>query len=510
MMGSLSEHNLSYWVTSTDSPSFAGQPLAKRAEVCVIGGGITGLLTAYLLLAEGKQVTLIEAGKICSGVTGYTTGKVTSQHGAPYAGLFKKHGEDVARTYANAQQAGLELIADVAREIPCDFTRADAHVFTDAADRVRELEEEAAVANALGLPVSFSRSAAVPFPVAGVVRFENQAWFHPRKFCIGLAQAIVAAGGSIAEDTRALDVDGTDPCRVQLIDGEIEADAVVVATQLPFLSSGLFFARTKPMRSYVVAGRTKSPLKDMFISLDEPKRSFRPHESQDGDSIMMIGGGGHPTGREANTEHEYEQLEAFARDWFGIEPEWKWSAQDFVTHDGLPFVGEISKLGRQVYVATGFSKWGMTNAAAAARSITNSIMGRGDDWAEAAAANRIGVLESLGTMASQGFETVKSLVGDNIKTLLSSEGIEDLGPGEAGIVKMNGARVAAFRDEDGEVHAVSPECTHLGCVVSFNDAERSWDCPCHGSRFGLDGRVLNGPATKDLERISLVADENSD
>lgn len=467
----------------------------------MIGGGLTGLLTAHLLLTEGKQVTLIEAGKISSGVTGYTTGKVTSQHGAAYVGLLKKHGEAVARTYAHAQQSGLELIADLAQRIPCDFTRADAHVFTDDPKRAHELEEEASVAHALGLPASFSRTADLPFPVSGMVRFENQAWFHPRKFCVELAKSILAAGGSIAEDTRALDVDGRNPCRVQLEDGEIEADAVVVATQLPFLASGLFFARTKPMRSYVVAGRTESPVEGMYISLDEPTRSFRPHRSEDGETLMLIGGGGHPTGRETNTEPEYEQLETFAKEWFGIESEWKWSAQDFITQDGLPFVGEISKLGRSVYVATGFSKWGMTNAAAAAESITNAIMGREDAWADAAAADRIAALGSIGTVVSQGVETLKSIVGGNIKSLLSSETVDDLPRGHAGIVKADGRRVAAFRDEDGKVHAVRPECTHLGCIVAFNEAERSWDCPCHGSRFGLDGRVLNGPATEDLEAI---------
>lgn len=498
-MGSLEERNVSYWIASTGSTSYEPLRTPHDTEVCVVGGGLTGLLTAYLLVREDVPVTLIEAGRICSGVTGYTTAKVTSQHRTKYASLAKDYGEATAHAYASAQQAGLALIAEIADGIPCDFARMPAFVYTEREDLVDRLEKEATVALELGLPASFTTETGLPYAVRGALRFDEQAIFHPRKFCLGLAEAIVAHGGVIAERTRARDIDGDGPCRVRLEDGTVEARAVVVATHLPFLQSGFFYARTKPSRSYVVASRHQEAPDGMYISLEEPTRSIRPHRSEDGD-VLIVGGNGHASGREKDTERHYRDLQDFARERFGMaEPDWRWSAQDFQPADGLPFVGPATKLRRQTFVATGYAKWGMTNSAAAARAIADSILGRENEWAQVADASRIGATRSVGTVLSQGTETVKSIVGDRVG-MLASHGLDDLQPGEGAIVTAGGKHVAAFRDDDGAVYAVSATCTHMGCIVHFNHAERTWDCPCHGSRFGLDGRVLGGPATRDLER----------
>lgn len=501
-MGSLTERNISYWIASTGSTAYESLDVSHRTEVCVIGGGLTGLLTAYLLAKEGTPVTLIEAGRICSGVTGYTTGKVTSQHRTKYSRLVKQHGEAKARAYATAQQAGLDLIAEIASVIACDFDRLPAFVYTEQEDLVAQLEREAHVATELGLPASFTTETDLPYPVRGALRFDEQALFHPRMFCLGLADAIVAQGGIIAEHTRAVGVDER-PCRVRTETGEIEARAVVVATHLPFLQSGFFYARTKPSRSYVIAARHDALPRGMYISLEQPTRSIRPHRS-DGGHVLIVGGNGHPSGRETDTGHHYGELEEFARERFGVtRPEWRWSAQDFEPADGLPFVGPATKLRRRTFLATGYAKWGMTNAAAAARAISDTILGRENEWARAVDASRIDAIRSIGMVASQGAETAKSLIGDRV-AMLTSRSVDTLEPGDGAIVTVDGKHVAAFRDDDGTVHAVSATCTHMGCIVRLNRAERSWDCPCHGSRFGLDGRVLSGPATKNLERKDLA------
>ena len=494
-MGTLDETNPSLWVGTTpaaaEHPPLAGAPLA--VDVAVIGAGITGLTTAALLQEEGATVAVLEAGRVCAGVTGYTTAKVTALHGLVYAGLAESAGDDVARQYGDANQAAIGRVARFVEEwgIDCDFSRRAAFTYTTDPAQAKSVEAEVETARRLGLPAELTSETELPFDVVAAVRFDEQAQFHPRRYCLGLAGRL-----TVYERTRALgvDEDGTGPCVVTTDRGEVRADHVVVATHLPFLDRGGFFAKCHPTRSYAMATRLDGPVpRGMYLGIDTPSRSMRAAE---GDSLLVVGGEGHKVGQDDDTSRRYSALEEWARQTFPVASvEYRWSAQDYASVDGRPFVGRQLPRSR-VFVATGFKKWGMTNGTAAAMIVADAIAGRDNPWAEAFDASRMKETVTR-DFVRENLDVGKRFVGDRLRTLVPP-GAEGLEPGEGGIVHVDGEKVAAYRDDDGRLHAVSPVCTHLGCLVSFNTAERTWDCPCHGSRFTVDGSVIQGPATRDL------------
>ena len=506
MDSSVPRHN-SLWMDSSNAAACDPLPGDLRSDVVVIGAGITGLTTAYLLASSGVRVVVVEAATVCSGATGFTTGKVTSQHGLIYASLVERHGVERATVYAQAQQAAIGRIASIVATdaIDCDIARTKAFVYTETVEREDELAEELAAAIACGLAADDARGdIGLPWEVAGAISCDDQLLFHPRRYCLGLVDQIVRRGGVVVERTRASGVDDSDgECVVSTERGVIRADAVVVATQTPFVDRGGFFARTKPVRSYVLAARWQDPPDGMYISVDTPTRSIRPHADADG-SVLIVGGGGHPSGRDDNTDTHYDDLQRFATERFGMpRAEWQWSAQDFVAADGLPFIGPITAGSPRTFVATGYAKWGMTNGTVAAMVISDAILGRANPWAETFDSTRIDASRSIGTVLSQGAHTIKSIIGDRIAAV-TAPNIGELGPNEGAVVSVDGHRVAAFCDDDGTITAVSATCTHLGCIVHFNTAERTWDCPCHGSRFALDGHVINGPATTNLTTVHVT------
>lgn len=504
-MGTLHETNPSLWAATT-AEGASYPPLADEAagpdvtyDVAVVGAGITGLSTALAVLDNGGTVVLLEAGNISSGVTGYTTAKVTSLHGLTYADLAASHGDDVARLYGQANEAAIAQVAQWVERysIDCDFSRRAAFTYTTSTDQLESVTQEVEVAQRLGLPASFTVDTELPYDVAGAVRFDNQAQFHPRVYCLALADAVVAAGGRIYERTRVTDVDEGTPCTLETSAWTVRADQVVLATHLPFLDRGGFFAKCHPTRSYALAARLSAPVpKGMYLSTDSPTRSVRAAR---GDSVVILGGEGHKVGQEEDTRLRYAALESWAHETFPIESiDYRWSAQDFSPVDGLPFVGRQLP-GSRVFVATGFKKWGMSNGTAAGMMLAAEISGRENPWQEAFDATRQREPYTSRDLLRENVNVAKQFMGDRLATL-APPAADTLGAGEGGIVTLDGDKVAAFRDDDGTLHAVSPVCRHLGCLVTFNTAERTWDCPCHGSRYTVDGEVIQGPATQDLER----------
>jgi glycine/D-amino acid oxidase-like deaminating enzyme/nitrite reductase/ring-hydroxylating ferredoxin subunit len=499
----------SVWVdTAPDPPLHPQLDGDVHADVAVVGGGIVGITTALLLAEAGASVVLLEAGRLAGGTSGFTTAKVSSQHGLIYDTLRSKHGAEAARRYGEANEAALAWIAArVQRDgLDCDFRRQPSYAYVTSAEDREQVEREAEAAVEAGLPAQLVEETPLPFPVAAAVRFEHQAELHPRKYLFALAERLDALDGArIFERSHAVEVGKHEGRQVAKgPGGRVLAERVVIATHYPFLDRSLSFARLHPTRSYAIACRIAgAPPEGMHISGDSPTRSVRGIPMPDGEELLLVGGEGHKTGTESDTELRYERLEAFAREHWDVRSvEHRWSAQDPTTLDLLPYVGPILPGNDAVLMATGFAKWGMTNGTAAALLLADLCLGREARWKDLFDPWRVTLRQSVPRLVKENAQVGARFVGDRLRHA-DPRPIENLRRGEGAIVEHEGERIAAARDDDGTLHAVSARCTHLGCLVQWNNAERSWDCPCHGSRFGLDGTVLEGPAVHRLERKPL-------
>jgi glycine/D-amino acid oxidase-like deaminating enzyme/nitrite reductase/ring-hydroxylating ferredoxin subunit len=498
----MSQGGPSFWLGTTPETDYPKLTDGVEVDVAVVGAGIAGITAAVLLKRAGKTVALLDSKRIVHGATGYTTAKVTSGHGLGYTKIRKAFGEEGTRTYAAANQAALERIAHFVEEdgIDCDFERKTNYAYAEDEDQAAQVKEEVEVEQAAGLPASLVREAPLPYPVTAAVRLDNQAQFHPRKYLLALASTIPGDGSHVFENSRVQTVKHGEPCEVVADQGVIRARDVVVATHLPILDRGLFFAKAYPHRSYAVAASIDpSDAPDgMFINAGTPTRSVRT--MPDGDRLFInVGGNGHKVAAEDDTPARYDQLEEFLREhWPNAgEVEYRWSTQDYMPHDQVPYVGRAWRTAKHGYTATGFNKWGMTNGTAAAMIISDAILGRENPWAELFDAQRLRPIRTskfFKENLSAGFHFFADRIRAGDKGSL-----DEVGPGEGAIVGRV-RKTAVYRDDDGKVHELSPVCRHLYCHVHWNPAERSWDCPCHGSRYAAEGRVIEGPATKDLKR----------
>jgi glycine/D-amino acid oxidase-like deaminating enzyme/nitrite reductase/ring-hydroxylating ferredoxin subunit len=496
----------SYWIASAAGRGFPSLAGGISVDVAVVGAGITGLTAATLLKQAGKSVAVVESKEIARGTTGYTTAKVTAGHRLVYKDLLRKFGEDGARVYAESQQAALERVAALIREreIECDFRRGAHYVYAESDSDVSEVEDEVEAEQKLGLAASFVQETTLPFQVAGALRLDDQAEFHPRKYLLPLAEALPGDGSHLFERTRVLDVEEDSPCVVRTDHGRLTAQDVIVATSLPILDRGLFFAKAHPYRSYALAlpiPREQAP-EGMFINTGGSTRSMRT--TPDGDRLLLIvNGNGHKTGEEPENEQRYRQLHEFARSRFGLdEVAYRWSTQDFYTLDQVPYIGRLRRRSRHLFVATGFNGWGMSGGTLAAMILTDLILGDDNPWAQLYDAKRLKLRGATSMFVKENAKVARHWLGDGLARGDAAR-VEDVAAGEGAIVRVNTERVAAYRDEHGVLHTLSPVCTHLACHVSWNRAEKTWDCPCHGSRFSAGGGVIQGPAVRDLRKLDL-------
>jgi glycine/D-amino acid oxidase-like deaminating enzyme/nitrite reductase/ring-hydroxylating ferredoxin subunit len=486
----------SLWV-DTAPPRAERPPLREdvEADVVVIGGGIVGITTALLLQEAGVDVVLLEANRLACGVSGFTTAKVSSQHGLIYDRLRSRFGLQAAGAYGAANESALAWMAErVERDgIDCDWRRRPSYAYVTGDRGKAEREAEAAVE--AGLPATFTEDTGLPYAVAGAVRFDHQAEFHPRKYLLALAEGL----DRVYERTHAVDVDVDERCAVKSPGGRVTADRIVVATHYPFLDRSLAFARVHPQRSYALVCRIAGePPPGMYISGDSPTRSVRAVPVE-GEELLLVGGEGHRTGEGGDTEEKYAALERFAREHWAVESlGYRWSSQDNTTIDTLPYVGPVAPGADRVLMATGFAKWGMTGGTAAAHILAGRLQGQTSAWAKLFDPNRLNLRAAAPRFVEENAKAGLHMLGDRLRHR-GTRPIEELAPGEGDIVRHRGEKVAGHRREDGTLVAVSPVCTHLGCQVNWNTAERSWDCPCHGSRFSSDGDVLQGPAVHRLE-----------
>ena len=490
----------SLWIDTAEPsprPALSG---AVRVDVAVVGGGISGLTTALLLARAGKSVAVVEGERIGTGTTGHSTAKVTSQHGMTYARLRLTHGRDGARVYAEANERAKERIAGLVADdgIDCDFRRRDAYLYASRWWERMLIDREAAATQEAGLPAAIVSDVPLPYETKGALRFADQAEFHPGKYVAGLADLVEAEGGKVYEGTRATGVEGGEPAIVDTEAGRVEAQHVVVATLMPFLDRGGFFARAFPNRSYVITARVTGGVPEaMLINVASPIRSLRavPHE---GEELLMVGGEGHHTGSSQAQPERYERLAEFAHEHWDVRSfTHRWSTQDFVPDDNVPYVGPINPFSERILIVTGLKKWGITGGTVAAELLCDRIVGRDNPAAELFCSTRLKPLAEAPKLLNENARVALRFFGDRVRDR-GSRPIVDLEPGEGAIVSGPSGKVAGYRDAAGALHAVSTRCTHLGCQVRWNGAERTWDCPCHGSRFDVDGDVLNGPAVSPL------------
>lgn len=483
------------------------EPLAgdTSADVVVVGAGITGLSTSLLLANRGLDVALVEALHLAHGVTGRTTAKMTSQHSLLYSQIARAHGEETARVYGEANEAGLAQVARFveAGTIECGFERRPAFTYTLADDYVERVEHEADLCARLGLPASFVRSAAddLPFDFLGAVRFDNQAQLHPVAYCDGLGQMLTRAGGRIYEETRVTEVKDGSPISVTTDHGTITADAVILATHIPLLDRGAFFAKVEPTASHAVALEVASGAPHgMYITAETPSRSVRSFQHA-GRSYLIVVGEGHRTGEEDPRDHEQQLTQWALEHWPGSYVRNTWMAEDYSPQDGVPYIGRVARTSSDIYMATGFQKWGLTNGTAAALLLSELATGNDHPWAPVFDAKRLTPVASAKNFVRHNAKAAEHLLLDGATA--SAEDARRLAPGEGVIINDGLKQLAVARDEQGVVHTVNAACTHMGCAVAFNAAEQTWDCPCHGSRFAIDGAVMHGPAVKALAREDL-------
>ncbi len=498
----------SVWLAGVDAPARPPLDGDVSADVAVVGGGIAGLTTALMAQLDGLDVVLVEAERIGHGTTGNTTGKISSLHGLTYHKLVDRHGDERARQYGEANQQAISVVEAMVGQIErdCHFARVPAYVYTTTSSHADEIRAEHEVAQRLGLPSHLTTKIDLPFDVELAIRFDDQARIDVGPYMAGLADLFEAAGGRVFEHSRAVDLDETPTgVTVKTGAGTVTAGQAVVATLIPVFDRGGYFARMKPTRGYGVAARLASGgVEAVHINVGSPTRSTRPWTDGEGPGIVVVGEG-HHTGTDAAQPARWGELERWAREHFDVASfEYRWSAQDYVPLDDLPYVGR-SLLSRRVYVATGFRKWGLSNGTVAAQILSDLLSDRENPWLEAFDATRLRDLKEVKPLTQIVASVAKHFVGDRIARLTAPE-VEELDRGEGKIVRSDGDAIGAYRDPDGKVHGVSATCTHMGCTVQWNDAETSWDCPCHGSRFDIDGCVLAGPATEPLAQVDVADD----
>lgn len=502
----------SIWRDSTDLPSFPKLAENHMTDIAIVGAGITGITTAYLLTKAGYKVTVLEAGEIFGGTTGFTSAKITAQHGMIYQDLVKHFGEEQARLYFKSNSEALEWIIATAGELDlsCGITREDAILYADSGDEktLKQLEAEFKAYEKLGLPGDWLDNVSLPLMAGGAIKLPGQARFHPLHYLKGLLQAFLDMGGTVYEHTmigEKVDKEGGLTLHTEGGQYSIKCRHAVSASHFPFYDGGgLYFSRLHAERSYCLAIQPETDYEGgMYLSAGEPRRSLRAVE-WGGERLVIVGGDNHKTGQGICTFGHYENLELFAGELLGIKGiPYRWSAQDLITLDKVPYIGKVSGE-EEIYIATGFAKWGMTGGTLAAHIITDQILRQENPYSELYDPSRFKANPSFKNFIVQNANVAKELVAGKVEIVHKKT--RDLGPDEGAVVFHDGKRAGAYRDSEGKLHLVDRTCTHMGCECEWNDGERSWDCPCHGSRYSYEGDVLEGPATLPLTKLDAEAE----
>ncbi len=456
-------------------------------EVAVIGAGLAGVLTAYMLQERGISVVVIEQNQVGSGITKNTTAKITSQHGLIYQKLLRYKGEERAREYARANQMAIQKFEEISSNlnIDCDYEILPNYIYSLKSEQ--KIRREVEAAKRIGLPATYTRDTTLPFQVKAAVRLDNQAQFHPIKFLEGVAGKL-----TIYENTKITEIkkDGL----IITEQGKVKAKSIVIATHYPFINTpGYYFLRLHQERDYLTAlqgwEKGNNTLDGMYLDEDKNGFTFRTYQN-----YLLCGGGYHRTG-DNNPINSYEKIETAVKKWFPeASIKYTWSNQDCITPDGVPYIGRYSARTPNIYVATGFNKWGMSSSMVAAQIISDLIINNESEYQKVYYPRRLMFSGSKVLLKDTGI-IAKNLLSEHLK--ISKDKLGEIQPNKAGIINYNGQKYGVYRDKEDRYYFVTTKCPHLGCSLEWNQNELTWDCPCHGSRFDYRGRLISNPAMRD-------------
>lgn len=456
-----------------------------KTDILIIGAGITGILIGYFLKQNGREVVLIDKSEIARGNTRNTTAKITSQHDLIYNKLIQEFGEEKAKQYARANELAIRKYREIIKErkIECDFEELPAYIYS--LNDTDLLKKEVDAARHLGIDAEYVEKVDLPLEVKGAVKFNNQGQFNPLKFLKDISKEL-----TIYENTKAIKIEEN---LVSTDKGNIVANHIVIATHYPIINApGYYFMKMHQERSYVIAlENADNNIKGMYIDYEKQGYSFRNYKG-----LLLLGGISQRTG-ENESGGSYDKLRNIAKDLYPNSREkCHWSAQDCMTIDGMPYIGKYADSTPNIYVATGFNKWGMTSSMVSAMIISDLILEKDNDFSEIFSPKRFDLSLSINNIANDLVKTAKNFIAQKI-SIPSSE-IQHIKNGHAGIVDYNGQKVGVYKDENGKEFIVSTKCSHLGCELHWNADELTWDCPCHGSRFDYTGKLIESPANKDI------------
>lgn len=500
-----SQQSTSLWMATADTPSEPDLTDNVRTEVCLVGAGIAGLTTAYLLASEGRSVVVLDDGAIGGGMTGRTTAHLTSAFDDRYTEMEKLHGEDGSRLIAWSHSAAIDKIEEIVNRenIDCGFERLDGFLFVPPGDSTQLLDDELAAAHRAGLKVERVDKAPIDtFDTGPALRFTNQGQFHPLYYMSALARAIKSVGGQIFTNTHATEIEGGSSATVKVESGAVvSCDAIVVATNTPVNDLVAIHTKQAPYNTYVIGARVPagSVTRALYWDTPDPYHYVRIQSDKDNPTsdILIVGGEDHKTGQANDGERRYANLERWTRERFPQigEIEYRWSGEVMEPVDGVAFIGRNPLDADNVFIATGDSGQGMTHGTIAGMLLVDLLQGRQNPWEKLYDPSRIR-LRALPEFAQENINVASQYA--DLVTPGEVSSVDEVPTGEGAVMRKGLSKVAVYRDDSGTAHLRSAICKHLGCVVAWNSTEKTWDCPCHGSRYSALGHVYQGPANSDL------------
>lgn len=493
----------SFWIENFQISHYPPLEEDLRTDVCIIGGGITGISCAYYLSKKNMKTCILEKDHIFEKTSGHTTAKITSQHGLFYQYLYNSYGVDTAKKYLNSNQEAITNIKNIidVENIDCDFEFQNHCIYTTDPHQIQKIKNEASILHKLDFNVKILNKINLPITnIEAAIEFPHQAQFNPIKYIAGLCRFITEHQGLIFENSKVLKLQKNGKeYKIITPNHIVTAKYVIIATRYPIINfPGFHFFKMYSETSYLIATEINQPLfNGMYISADQPTFSFRT-SLLNGKKILLVGGLNHKTGTKISLSNQYSLLEKKAKELYpDAKTLYKWNTQDSVSLDKIPYIGDFSTLYPNVYIATGFKKWGMTTSNVAANIITDKILKKENPYTDIYTATRLRPVKNRAEIKNMLKETMHSLILNKFD--LPAATPKDIKCDEGKIVNNHSRKIGIYKDKTGKEYKIIPKCMHLGCELSWNNLDKTWDCPCHGSRYTFDGKLIYGPSKKDLE-----------